>query len=97
MDRLKDYSSVVYDAQMIVYYCFLYGKYRLTGRTTKTRDLTQFLVNNGIKICVPDFIIDEINHKSIPKIVNDYVEDKRNPILEWPPRPSPGACFKINR
>ena len=47
MERFKNYSRVVYDAQIIVYYCFLYDKYKLTGRTTKTRDLTQFLVNNG--------------------------------------------------
>ena len=47
MERFKNYSRVVYDAQIIVYYCFLYNKYKLAGRTTKTRDLTQFLVNNG--------------------------------------------------
>ena len=95
MDRFKDYSSVVYDAQMIVYYCFLYKNYKLIDRTTKTRNLTQFLINNGVEICVPNFIIDEINHKSIPKIVNDYIEDKRKPILEWPPRPSPGLVLKL--
>ena len=67
----------------------------MTGRTTKTRDLTQFLVNNGIKICVPAFIINEINHKTIPKIVTDYVEDKRKPILEWPPHPSHGLVLKL--
>ena len=95
MERFKNYSRVVYDAQIIVYYCFLYNKYKLTGRTTKTRDLTQFLVNNGIKICVPAFIINEINHKTIPKIVTDYVEDKRKPILEWPPNPSHGLVLKL--
>ena len=42
MNRLKNYSKVVYDAQIIVYYSFQYEKYKLTGRTTKTRDLTQF-------------------------------------------------------
>ncbi|MBQ8018458.1 MAG: hypothetical protein IJ258_10210 [Methanobrevibacter sp.] len=81
MDRFKNYSKVVYDAQIIVYYCFLYGKYKLTGHTTKARDLTQFLINNEIQICVPEFILDEINHKSIPKIVNEYVEDKRKCFL----------------
>lgn len=95
MDRFKNYSKVVYDAQIIVYYCFLYNQYKLTGLTTKTRDLTQFLTNNGIEICVPSFIIDEINHKSIPKIVNDYVEDKRKPILEWPPKPSYGLVLRL--
>lgn len=95
MDQFKNYSNVVYDAQIIVYYCFQYEKYKLTGRTTKTRDLTQFLTNNGIEICVPSFIINEINHKSIPKIVNDYVEDKRKPILEWPPKPTYGLVLKL--
>lgn len=95
MNRLKNYSKVVYDAQIIVYYSFQYEKYKLTGRTTKTRDLTQFLTNHGIKICVPSFIIDEINHKSIPKIVNEYVEDKRKPILEWPPKPSYGLILRL--
>lgn len=95
MDQFKNYSNVVYDAQIIVYYCFQYDKYKLTGFTTKTRDLTQFLTNNGIEICVPSFIINEINHKSIPKIVNDYVEDKRKPILEWPPKPTYGLVLKL--
>jgi hypothetical protein len=95
MDRFKNYSRVAYDTQIIVYYCFLYGKYKLTGRTTKARDLTQYLVNNGTNICVPDFIINEINHKTIPRIVNDYVEDKRRPILEWPPHPSHGLVLKL--
>ena len=95
MNRFKNYSKVVYDAQIIVYYCFLYKPYKLTGLTTKARDLTQFLTNNGIGICVPSFIIDEINHKSIPKIVNDYVEDKRKPILDWPPKPSYGLVLRL--
>lgn len=95
MDRFKNYSRVAYDAQIIIYYCFLYGKYRLTERTAKARDLTQYLVNNGTVICVPDFIINEINHKSIPRIVNDYVEDKRRPIIEWPPHPQYGLVLKL--
>ena len=95
MNRFKNHPKVVYDAQIIVYYCFLYKQYKLTGRTTKSRDLTQFLANNGISICVPSFIIDEIKHKTIPVIVNDYVEDKRKPILEWPPKPSPGLVLKL--
>lgn len=95
MDRFKNYSKVVYDAQIIVYYCFQFNKYKLIGRTTKTRNLTQFLVNNEIKISVPSFIINEINHKSIPEIVNDYIEDKRKPILEWPPKPSYGLVLKL--
>lgn len=65
MNRFKNHPKVVYDAQIIVYYCFLYKQYKLTGRTTKSRDLTQFLANNGISICVPSFIIDEIKHKTI--------------------------------
>ena len=48
------------------------------------------------KICVPAFVINEINHKTIPKIVTDYLENKRKPILEWPPHHSHGACFKVN-
>ncbi len=95
MNRFKNHSKVAYDAQIIVYYCFLYKQYKLTDLTTKSRELTQFLVNNGMKICVPSFIIDEINHKTIPAIVNDYVEDKRKPILNWPPKPSHGLVLKL--
>jgi hypothetical protein len=95
MDRFNNYSGVAYDAQIIVYYCFSYKGYKLTGRTTKARDLTQYLVNNGTAIYVPDFIIDEIKHKSIPKIVNDYIEDRRKPILEWPPHPSHGLVLRL--
>jgi hypothetical protein len=95
MDRFKNYSQVAYDAQIIIYYCFSYKEYKLTGRTTKARDLTQYLVNNGTTICVPDFIIDEINHKSIPRIVSDYVEDERRPILEWPLHPPHGLVLRL--
>ena len=48
MNRFKNHSKVAYDAQIIVYYCFLYKQYKLTDLTTKSRELTQFLVNNGL-------------------------------------------------
>lgn len=67
MDRLKNDSQVVYDANIIIYYCFLYKTHKIVEKTTKTRKLTQILVDNNVEIVVPEFIIHEINNKRVSK------------------------------
>ena len=73
----------MYDANIIViFYCFLYKTHRIIEKTNKARKLTQYLVNNGVGIMVPKFIINEINNKGFPKIVNDYLKDNKNVIVD---------------
>ena len=94
MDRFVNYSKVVYDANIIIFHCFSYKNHRIVESTNKARKLTQFLVNNGIEIWAPDFIIHEINNKGIPKIVEDYV-DKRNVIVDFPKNPPHGLILRL--
>ena len=56
--------------------------HRIIEKTNKARKLTQYLVNNGVGIMVPKFIINEINNKGFPKIVNDYLKDNKNVIVD---------------
>lgn len=95
MDRFKNKSEVVYDANIIIFYCFLYKTHRIIEKTTKARTLTQYLVDNGVKICVPEFIIHEINNKGFPKIVDDYLNDKRNVIVDVSRNPPHGLTLRL--
>ena len=95
MDRFKRESEVVYDANIIIFYCFLYKTHRIVERTNKARKLTQYLVNNGVKITVPEFIIHEINNKGFPKIVDDYLNDKRNVIVDVSRNPPHGLTLRL--
>lgn len=95
MDRFKNKSEVVYDANIIIFYCFLYKTHRIVEKTTKARTLTQYLVDNGVKICVPEFIIHEINNKGFPKIVDDYLNDKRNVIVDVSRNPPHGLTLRL--
>lgn len=95
MDRFKRESEVVYDANIIIFYCFLYKTHRIVERTNKARKLTQYLVNNGVEIKVPEFIIHEINNKGFPKIVDDYLNDKRNVIVDVSRNPPHGLTLRL--
>lgn len=95
MDRFKRESEVVYDANIIIFYCFLYETHRIVEKTTKARTLTQYLVDNGIEICVPEFIIHEINNKGFPKIVGDYLNDKKNVIVDVSRNPPHGLTLRL--
>ena len=72
MDKLKNYQFTIYDAQIIIYYCFLYKTYRIMELTKKARLLTQFLINHGTKIVVPESVIYELKKKGIGNIVSQY-------------------------
>ncbi|WP_458403069.1 hypothetical protein [Methanobrevibacter sp.] len=95
MDRFKRESEVVYDANIIIFYCFLYKNHRIVEKTNKARKLTQYLVNNGIEIKVPEFIIHEINNKGFPKIVDDYLNDKKNVIVDVSRNPPHGLTLRL--
>lgn len=95
MDRFKNESEVVYDANIIIFYCFLYKTHRIVEKTNKARKLTQYLVNNGVGIMVPEFIIHEINNKGFPKIVNNYLNDKKNVIVDVSKNPPHGLTLRL--
>lgn len=72
MNRLKNQRNVIYDANIIVYYLFPDGKYRIPLYTRSAKSLTNFLFNQKSMILVPHFIIHEIERKGYYKIINDY-------------------------
>ena len=50
MNRLKDYEKVIYDSNIIIYYCFKTKETKIIELTDKTHILTEFLVKNQSKI-----------------------------------------------
>ena len=76
MKRLKNNHHVIYDAQLIIYYCFLFKNHRIIELTNQSRILTQFLINQGIQIVVPESIIHEIKKKGFEKIISEYTSSK---------------------
>ena len=95
MDRFKRESEVVYDANIIIFYCFLCKNHRIVEKTNKARKLTQYLVDNGIEIRVLEFIIHEINNKGFPKIADDYLNDKKNVIVDVSKNPPHGFTLRL--
>lgn len=97
MRRFAGSNTVIYDANILVYYCFLDRDVKILGLTTKSRKLTEFLVNKGLIITVPDFIIAEIKRKTIGKIVREYLDDPKNMsrIIGMPKKPRPSLVLRI--
>lgn len=52
-------------------------------------------MDNKVEICVPEFIIHEINNKGFPKIVEDYLNDKKNVIVDVTKNPSHGFTLRL--
>ena len=77
MNRLKNQSNVIYDTNIIVYYLFPDGNYRIPLYTRTAKSLTNFLFNQESMITVPHFIIQEIERKGYYNIINDYFKDIR--------------------
>lgn len=77
MNRLKNQSNVIYDANIIIYYLFPDGKYRIPIYTRPAKNLTDFLFNQKSVIVVPHFIIQEIERKGYYNIINNYFKDIR--------------------
>lgn len=72
MIRLHDKMHVIYDANVIIFYSFPEGKYRIESLTNPAKRLTRFLFNQNSNIIVPQFIVDEIKIKGFYEIINDY-------------------------
>lgn len=75
MIRLKNQTKVIYDTNIIIYYLFPDGKYRIPLFTRSAKRLTDFLFNQQSVIVVPHFIINEIERKGYYNIINDYFND----------------------
>ena len=52
-------------------------------------------MNNGVKIKVPEFIIHEINNNGFPKIVDDYLNDKKKVIVDVSRNPPHGFTLRL--
>ena len=74
MNRLKDYEKVIYDSNIIIYYCFKTKETKIIELTDITHILTEFLVKNQSKITVPNFIIDEIMNIDIPQMISEMIK-----------------------
>ena len=68
MNRLKNLMQVIYDTNIIVYYLFPEGKYRIPLYTRYAKRLTDFLFHQKSTIVVPHFIISEIERKGYIKL-----------------------------
>lgn len=75
MIRLKNEKHVIYDTNVIIYYCFPKGRYNIKQHTNPAEMLTNFLFNQNSMIIVPKFIISEIMRKGIYKIIEDYFSE----------------------
>lgn len=76
MDRLKNKTHVIYDANIIIYSLFP-EKYKIPLLTALAKDLNNFLFNQESEIMVPHFIILEIERKGYYHVINDYFKDLR--------------------
>lgn len=74
MKRFQD-CEVIYDANIIVYYCFLDGNVRILELTNKVRKMTQNLINSNCQVVAPYFIINELKIKGIAKIIQEYLDN----------------------
>lgn len=76
MERLNSQTEILYDANLIVYYCFFAkigsNHVRIIELTNKTRDLTHNLIPD-IKIFTIKMVVDELKLKTISKIVTEYL------------------------
>ena len=73
MKRFEKYDKVIYDANIIIYYCFMFGNYQIINLTNKSRELTHFLTKKGFKIITSQLTMGEIKNKGATKIICDYV------------------------
>ncbi len=98
MKRLENSHHVIYDAQLIIYYCFLFKNHRIIELTNKSRLLTQFLINHEIQIVVPESIINEIKKKGFGKIISEYTSSKYPmQIIGLPKNLSPTFEYRMKK
>lgn len=98
MERLKNNQFTIYDAQLIIYYCFMYKDHRILELTNKTRKLTEFLINNNVTIIVSESVIHELESKGIGKIIHEYTStDRPNQIIGLTQRPTLTFEYRLER
>ena len=65
----------------------------------KSQKLTEFLINNGTNIVIPEFLMSEIKNKGIRKISEEFIERKQ--LTNLPKNPDMmfllGIEFKVKR
>ncbi len=81
----NDKRIIIYDANSIIYYCFLHEE-KIKGRTVtirvmeftnKIQNLTEEFINEGFIIETLSCVMKEIYDKGIAKIVDEFCEDFR--------------------
>ena len=83
MPAILAYTTLIYDAQLIVYYCFKSEHFQngtpvvidSPPYTDLTRNLTQFFLQKGKTIKTIGVIFDEINKTRTAKIVKERLND----------------------
>ena len=91
MENLKTFNCVSYDSMIIIYYCFNIENYKLIEFTNKSHILTEYLVQNNIKINIPSFLVSEIKRKDTMQMINQYISSKQ--ITNIPNNPN--FAFKL--
>ena len=77
MNRLKNNMEVIYDSNLIIYYCFSTKKHKIIELTNKTQKLTEFLIKQNSNITIPEFLINELRKEKLTKIVSNYISSRR--------------------
>jgi len=89
MEVVSQKKTVIYDANSIIYYCFLHEE-RIRGRTVtirvmeftnKIQNLTEQFINSGFEIVTISGVMNEIYNKGIAKIVEEFCDDYRTKDL----------------
>ena len=86
MNRIKN-QLITYDSNLIIYYCFSTKNHEIIELTSKTKKLTEYLINNNSEIILPQFIIDEIKNITFSEIVFNYIT-KRSEVTHLPKNPT---------
>lgn len=91
-----DFEKVVYDTNLILYYCFNHKEklrgnivhFRVIEFTNKSISCTQHFINNNATIETIKQVINEISRKGVAKIVDEYCNDGQTKDLIGIPRSS---------
>jgi len=89
MEVVSQKKTVIYDANSIIYYCFLHEE-KIRGRTVtirvmeftnKIQNLTEQFIKSGFEIVTLSGVMNEIYNKGIAKIVEEFCDDYRTKDL----------------
>lgn len=77
MKNLLTFEHISYDSMIIIYYCFNNKYNYLIEYSYKAQEMTSFLIQNGMKITVPSFLISEIKRKDAIIMIDEYISSKQ--------------------